>query len=178
MKNFFLGSLFTLAVLAGVGYLLVRSGRIPANADATPSRLEAWAAGTSLEATLAREAPSGPNPLQPSAANLSQGLNVFATNCAICHGSAKGDAAASPIARGLYQKPPQFASEGVEDDAEGLTFWKVRHGIRLTAMPSFAGTLSDRQIWAVALFLKHMDKLPPTVHADWEKVRNWPPATH
>ena len=82
--------------------------------------------------------------------------------------------AASPIARGLYQKPPQFATEGGEDDPEGTSFWKIQHGIRLTGMPSFRGALSDRQIWTIATFLKHMDKLPPSVQPAWTSVRNWP----
>jgi mono/diheme cytochrome c family protein len=95
----------------------------------------------------------------------------------VCHGSAKGDAAASPIAKGLYQKPPQFATEGVEDDPEGVSFWKIKHGIRLTGMPSFAGALSDNEIWTIALFLKHMDHLPPAVQSAWQKVQNWPIAS-
>ena len=79
----------------------------------------------------------------------------------------------------MYQKPPQFASEGVEDDPEGKSFWKIQHGIRLTGMPSFVSTLNDRQIWTIALFLKHMDKLPPAIEQEWKQVRNWPvaPAT-
>jgi mono/diheme cytochrome c family protein len=174
MKGFFLGILVTLALGLLGAYLFVRGGYLPANADAAPGKLETWAASTSLDATLAREAPAGPNPVALTDANLDAGMRLFATNCAVCHGSAAGDAGASPIAKGLYQKPPQFATEGVEDDAEGLTFWKVRHGIRLTGMPSFHDTLSDQQIWTIALFLKHMDKLPPAVEHDWKLVRNWP----
>jgi mono/diheme cytochrome c family protein len=174
MKGFFLGIVVTLALGLLGAYLFVRGGYLPANADAAPGKLETWAAKTSLDATLAHQAPAGPNPVALTDANLEAGLQVFATNCAGCHGSAAGDTAASPIAKGLYQKPPQFASEGVEDDTEGLTFWKVRHGIRLTSMPSFHETLSDRQIWEVALFLKHMDKLPPKVERDWKLVHNWP----
>jgi len=75
---------------------------------------------------------------------------------------------------GLYQKPPQLATNGVEDDPEGYSFWKIKHGIRLTGMPSFGYTLSDQQIWTLALFLKHMDKLPPAVQQTWQQVRNWP----
>jgi len=37
-------------------------------------------------------------------------------------------------------------------------------------LPSFAGTLQDEQIWKIAMFLKRMDKLPPTVEAEWKKV--------
>jgi hypothetical protein len=85
------------------------------------------------------------------------------------------NASASPIAKGLYQKPPQFATHGVEDDPEGVSFWRIKHGIRLTGMPSFGSSLSDEQIWTLALFLKHMDKLPPAVQQAWQQVQNWPP---
>lgn len=34
------------------------------------------------------------------------GVHLFAQNCAVCHGDSKGLPAASPIAKGLYQKPP------------------------------------------------------------------------
>ena len=174
MKNFLLGILATLAVGALLALVLVSSGRIPANADAAPGMLETWAASSSLDATLAREAPTTRDPVAPTDENLRAGIALFATNCAVCHGASRGDEAASPIARGLYQKPPQFASEGVEDDPEGHSFWKIQHGIRLTGMPSFRATLTDRQIWTIATFLKHMDKLPATVQPAWTAVRNWP----
>jgi hypothetical protein len=67
-----------------------------------------------------------------------------------------------------------LATDGVEDDPEGTSFWKIKHGIRLTGMPSFGYSLSDRQIWTLALFLKHMDKLPPAVQQTWRQVQNWP----
>jgi hypothetical protein len=77
--------------------------------------------------------------------------------------------------RCLYQKPPQFATHGVEDDPDGVSFWKIKHGIRLTGMPSFGDSLSDQQIWTLAIFLKHMDKLPPAVQQAWQQVQNWRP---
>lgn len=174
LKGVVLGVTLTLAVVLIGAYFLVRSGLIPANADAKPGRLEIWIARTSLDATLRRDAPQGPNPIALTEQNLRDGVQLFARNCAVCHGSAKGAASASPIAKGLYQKPPQLATDGVEDDPEGVSFWKIKHGIRLTGMPSFGYSLSDRQIWTLALFLKHMDKLPPAVQQTWEQVQNWP----
>ena len=174
MKGIVIGVALTLLLALVGGYVLVRSGFVPANADAQPGALETWIADTSLAATLRREAPKDQNPVVLADQNLSDGVDLFAQNCSVCHGSAKGADAASPIAKGLYQKPPQFATDGVEDDPEGLSFWKIKHGIRLTGMPSFAQTLNDRQIWTIALFLKHMDKLPPAVQAKWEQVQNWP----
>ncbi|MDA8110422.1 MAG: cytochrome c [Betaproteobacteria bacterium] len=177
LKGIILGAALALVVELGAGYALLRSGLIPANADAKPGPLEYWMAKTSLRATLRRDAPKGPNPVPLTDQNLLEGVRLFAQNCAVCHGSAKGAAAPSPIAKGLYQKPPQLATDGVEDDPQGYSFWKIKHGIRLTAMPSFRDTLSDRQIWTLALFLNHMDKLPPAVEQVWLSVRNWPPET-
>jgi len=174
LRDVVLGVVLTLAVALIGAYALVPSGLIPANADATPGRLETWMAHTSLDATLRRDAPKGQNPLALTEQDLLDGVHLFAQNCAVCHGSAKGAASPSPIAKGLYHKPPQLATDGVEDDPEGVSFWKIKHGIRLTGMPSFGYSLSDQQIWTLALFLKHMDKLPPALQQTWQQVRNWP----
>jgi hypothetical protein len=72
----------------------------------------------------------------------------------------------SPVANGLYSRPPQLATDRVEDDPEGFSFCKIKHGIRWTGMPSWKGTLTDQQIWTLALFLKHMDQLPPAAEQD------------
>ena len=125
-----------------------------------------------LCATLRRGAPKDQNPVALTGQNLLDVVHLFAKNCAVCHGSAKGDASASPIAKGFYPKPPQLATDGVEDDPEGESFWKIKHGIRLTGMPSFGHALSDQQIWSLALLLKHMDKLPPGAQQAWQRVRN------
>lgn len=172
LKGLVAGFLLTVAAALLAGYLLLAGGRIPANADATPGRLETWMAGTSLDATLAREAPKGANPVPVSDANLIEGINLYAQHCALCHGTAAGDSSASPAAKGLYPRPPQLATDGVEDDPEGVSFWKIQHGIRWTAMPSWGASLTDRQIWTLALFLKHMDKLPPAAQDAWQRVKN------
>ena len=171
-RGIVLGALLTIAAgLVGI-YLVVRTGIIPANADATPGWLETWAAHTSLDATLRREAPEVANPVPMTDDNLIAGIKLFAQHCAICHGTANGDASASPVAKGLYPQPPQLATDGVEDDPEGVTFWKVEHGIRWTGMPSWKGALTDQRIWTLALFLKHMDKLPPAAQQAWRNVEN------
>jgi mono/diheme cytochrome c family protein len=138
--------------------------------DGQPLPFETWAAHASLSATLAREAPKGANPVPLSDANLIAGIGLYAKHCAICHGTSKGDTSMTALAKGLYTQPPQLATDGVEDDPEGYTFWTVKHGIRWTAMPSWTGTLNDQQIWTLALFLKHMNELPPAAAQAWQQV--------
>ncbi|NNN04894.1 MAG: c-type cytochrome [Elusimicrobia bacterium] len=168
MKNFFVG-IAAAGVAALIGaYFFVIFGLMPANADANPSALERWAAHKSLHATIARQAPKGPNPVALSDENMTAGVKLYAANCAVCHGAA--DHEASNVALGLYQKPPQLAKDDVTDDPEGATYWKVYHGIRMTGMPSFAKTLSETQIWQLALFLKHMKELSPAVQKAWQAV--------
>jgi mono/diheme cytochrome c family protein len=162
----------TILAAAGGGYAVLRAGLIPANADAKPGWFETWAAGASLDATLAREAPKGANPVPLTDANLVAGIDLYGQHCAICHGTAKGEASATAIAKGEYPAPPQLATNGVEDDPEGYSFWIIAHGIRWTGMPSWRGTLNDEQIWTLALFLKHMDKLPPAAQQAWQNIRN------
>jgi len=166
--SFLGGIIFTLVVLAGVGYFAVRAGIVPANADSKPAVLESWIANTALDATLERETKGLKNPIQPTDENLITGVRLYAENCAICHGAS--DAKPSNPAQGFYIEAPQLAKDGVEEDPEAASFWKVKHGIRFTAMPSFTTTLQDEEIWKITMFLKQMDKLPPTVDAEWKKV--------
>ena len=172
LKGFVAGIVAAIIVALVGGYIILRSGLIPANADAKPGRLETWAAGTSLRATLSRDAPQGPNPVATSDDNLIAGVELYGQHCAICHGTAKGDASASPVAKGEYPRPPQLATDGVEDDPEGVSVWKITHGIRWTGMPAWKSSLSDQQIWTLALFLKHMNKLPPAAERAWAQVKN------
>jgi thiosulfate dehydrogenase len=168
IRGLAIGIIATLAVLLALGYAAVRLGAIPANADSKPPAIERWVARTSLHAALGREAPRTPNPLALTDDNLVAGIKLYGANCAVCHGTADGTA--SNVAKGLYQHPPQLASDGVEDDPDGVTYWKIYHGIRLTGMPSFGHALDDRQIWQLTLFLKHMDALPPGPQRAWKAL--------
>jgi thiosulfate dehydrogenase len=171
-KGFVVGILLSIVVAAAIVYAVVATGTIPASTRAGPVWGERWVAGTSLRAVLAKDAPKGPNPVPLNDANLIAGVELYGQHCAICHGTAKGDASATPIAKGEYPAPPQLATDGVEDDPQGWTFWKIQNGIRWSGMPGWTGTLSDQQMWTLALFLKHMDKLPPAAEQAWQQVRN------
>jgi len=171
-RGFALGILTVIMGGAIFAYIVVRTGAIPANADSRPLWLESWAAGSSLDAVLARDAPRSPNPIPLTPENLIVGIKLYGEHCAFCHGTSRGVSSATPVAKGLYPNPPQLASDGVEDDPEGYTFWKIRHGIRWTGMPSWKSALTDQQIWTLALFLKHMNKLPAAAEAEWQRVQN------
>ncbi len=164
-KGFVLGFVAAIAILIAAGYFFVTSGALPAGQDSKTSKLEKWAAKRSLQATMRREARALTSPLPPTDDNLTAGIALYRTHCQVCHGGSEGEV--SLIARGLTPNPPQLAKHGVEDDPEGVIYWKVAHGIRFTGMPAFGGTLSDREMWQITLFAKHMNSLPSGARSAW-----------
>ena len=171
-KGFVLGLVTAIVLAIAGGYFFVTRGMLPAGQDVKPGALEKWAAKASLRATLKREAKGLAPTLAPTDDNLAAGVALYAVHCQVCHGGP--EAAPSAIARGLSPVAPQLAEHGVEDDPEGTTYWKIAHGIRFTGMPAFRPTLADRELWQIALFLKHMDKLPPGVRQAWAAARKAP----
>ncbi|MGZ4810771.1 MAG: c-type cytochrome [Thermoanaerobaculia bacterium] len=165
-KGFVLGLIVALAVAIAGGYVFVKVGALPAGQDSKPGKLETWAAKASLSATIKRQTSGLTSPLQPTESTLTAGANLYVAHCQVCHGGP--DAKASSIAKGLTPDAPQLAKDGVEDDPESVTYWKIAHGIRFTGMPGFHESLSESEMWQIALFVKHMDALPPGSRTAWE----------
>jgi thiosulfate dehydrogenase len=170
----FTTAIATFLLLLILGYAAVIGGAIPANADAKPPLVERWIAQQSLHAAMNRGIQGLSDPLPADDSTLTRGVRLYGTHCAVCHGTSDG--AASSIAKGLYQRPPQFAKDDVTDDSVVVTYWKITHGIRLTGMPSYAGTLTSEQRWAIATFLRHQGELPAHADEAWKALPS--AATH
>lgn len=165
-KGFALGFAAAIAMLIVAVFVAVTSGALPAGQDSKAGSLETWAAKTSLRATMRREARDLRSPLPPSDENLAAGATLYVSHCEVCHGGPGGGT--SSIANGLTPRAPQLAKHGVEDDPEGVIYWKIAHGIRFTGMPGFGAALSADAMWQIALFAKHMDSLPPAARNAWQ----------
>lgn len=164
-RGFFLGVVVSIAAAIAGAYFCVTSGALPAGQDVKPGALERWAAKKSLRATIAREARGLKSPLPSTDDNLAAGIALYVAHCQICHGGPAG--APSAVARGLTPDAPQLAKHGVEDDPEGMIYWKIAHGIRFTGMPAFRQSLSDREMWQITLFARRMNALPPGARQAW-----------
>jgi mono/diheme cytochrome c family protein len=168
VRGFLNGVVFTLAFLLAAGFAAVQLGLVPAHADSKPNALEKWIARRSLHAALDRETKDLQSTVPLDDATLTGGARLYVANCAVCHGASDGKP--SKLAQGFYIEAPMLATDGVEDDPVAVSFWKIKHGIRYTAMPAFGATLSDDDIWKLSLFLSKMDHLPPAVDAVWKAV--------
>jgi thiosulfate dehydrogenase len=155
---FVLGILFTVAVIVGGGYLLLTSGGVPMMTRAAPLPLERTVAHLALRGSYAGAA-DRKNPLPMNDENMTAGARLYARTCAGCHGL---PGRRSRVAHAMFPEPPQLFEKDdmVTDDPEGVTYWKVTNGIRLSGMPAFDQILSDSERWQLSMLLAHADKLP------------------
>jgi thiosulfate dehydrogenase len=164
IRWFVIGIATTLVVLIVGGYVFVRAGGVPIATTSHPLPLEERVARTAILASTGNAAEQK-NPLAPDDTSMLGGLSVFKQNCAICH-SIPGKPR-SAISQGMFPSPPQFfeKKDMVVNVPEGVTYWEVTHGIRLSGMPGFGKTLSDIERWQVTTLLAHVDKLSPEIQA-------------
>jgi mono/diheme cytochrome c family protein len=161
VKAFIVGLILGLILIPAGVYVYFADGFAPVSTSSEPMPFEKMLAKKGLNARVDKEAPKN-SPIPADEANLAAGAQTYKDNCSVCHGLPSQPA--TPIANGMYPKPPQlFHGKGVTDDPAGETYWKVSNGIRMTGMPGFRKTLSDTQMWQVSLLLAGADKLPPNV---------------
>ena len=159
--RFLLGLILGLIAAPVAAILYLVSGYAPIAVTDHPFPLEQYITGAALERGIDRRAPT--RQLSSFSENdLMAGAETYRRGCG-CHGL-PGEDQSLPRPK-MFPSPPQlFTPDGyVTDDPVGVTFWKIKHGIRLTAMPSFSGVLKEDQMWQVAALLATADKLPPNV---------------
>lgn len=174
MGKFIIGLIVGILLVPISFYFYCESGRAPVATSSAPMPLERFFAKTALHATLRRDAPKT-HSTRATEGELMAGATVYEHHCAFCHGLPNKPP--SDLAKGMFPKPPQLLKPGqmVTDDPAGVTYWKAKHGIRLTGMPGFIGSLSDAQLWNVSLMLANADKLPPAVRNSLEAPPPMPP---
>jgi mono/diheme cytochrome c family protein len=174
MKAWKIVLFMVIAVLAGGAIYLAVLVRHGFSARDNPSRLEAFAAqiakSLAVPATYRMK-----NPYAPTTENLREGEEHFADHCAICHANdGSGD---TLFGRGLYPKPPDMRSGDTQNKADGVLYYTIENGVRLSGMPAFGpkelGT-SDAETWKLVLFIRH---LPQITSKELEEMKKLNPKT-
>ena len=161
--KFVAGFVLGLILIPLAGYLYFTGGSAPVATTDSDMPFENFFAHKALDARIAKDMPKTV-PIQPSETNYAAGADLYKQNCAVCHGVPLTPKTA--IAAGMYPHPPLlFEGKGVTDDEPGESYWKIFNGIRLSGMPGFSKSLSETQMWQIALLVANADKLPPSAKA-------------
>ena len=150
--------LLTILVLLVIGAGLVFSGSIDVGADTPHSRLAQWLLSTARARSVASAARGIESVDLEDPALIAMGAAHYVEMCTQCH-LAPG-MKDSETRTGLNPQPPDLTQgTGRMKDAE--LFWIVKHGIRMTGMPAWGLTHSDRMIWAMVAFVKKLPTMTP-----------------
>lgn len=161
--KFIFGVIVGVLIIPVAVYSYFRFGYAPVATAGSPIPFERRLAHMGLNARIEKEAPKNA-PFQPTDEDMKNGANLYRDHCAMCHGGV--DTPKTATAKGMFPKPPQLLQgKGVTDDPAGETYWKVSNGIRLTGMPAYKDSLTDKEMWQISLLLAGADKLPPDVQA-------------
>jgi thiosulfate dehydrogenase len=161
--KFIVGLIIGLLVVPFGLYVYLTGGSAPVATTDSSMPFENYLAHKALNGRIKLEMPKTV-PIQPTEANYLAGAELYKQHCAVCHGLPLTPRTA--IAAGMFPKPPLLMEgKGVTDDEPGESYWKIANGIRLSGMPGFSKSLSETQMWQIALVVANANKLPPSVKA-------------
>ena len=149
--------LLALMVFIAVGVagivVFIYSGTYDVSALAPDNAIVKWVAQTTSERSVGARLdgiviPAGVD----TDASLQTGAQLFGQNCVVCHGGPGLKPTA--IAQGLNPSPPHdFFTPGRSPWMQEM-FRFIKYGVKMTAMPGFGATYTDKDIWSIAAFLR------------------------
>lgn len=97
------------------------------------------------------------NPYKATKENIAEGKDSFTSYCMVCHGL-DGQNTGVPFAATVSPPIPSLASPQVQQYSDGQLKWIIKNGIWPSGMPPSDGDFSDREIWEMVLYIRHLPR--------------------
>ena len=148
-----------LALLAAL--LFIKSGAFDVGAAKRHTKFTQWLTHETMVHSVRRHAKGIEPPARTTAAELVAGFCSYETHCVACHGAAA--VAREQWVSGMEPQPP-YLLDVTERFTPSELFWTVRNGIKMTGMPAWGQSMSDREMWNVVGWLEASRRLPPQAY--------------
>ena len=142
-------------VLIGVLALAIYAGIYDIGADEPHSQPVFWLMQMMRDQSIAAHATDAVPADLSNPKRIASGAVQYEEMCSTCH-LAPG-MKRTEISWGLYPRAPELRRGSRLTPAE--QFWVVKHGIKLTGMPSWGVTHDDELLWDIVAFLRKMPAL-------------------
>lgn len=142
----------------GAGLGLIYSGIINVAATNPHSALVDWVLSTASDNSIRYHAKKIKAPSVYSQKMALAGFRHYRKMCVDCH-LAPG-IKSSEIIKGLMPEPPKL-QEAAEEWSPTELFWVIKNGIKMTGMPAWGPTHSDKKLWEIVAFVKKLPKMTP-----------------
>jgi len=143
-----------IVVLIGAFLIFIYSGTYNISAMVPHYGVTRWVLSTVMDNSVVHHAKDIKAPNLNDSTMIQAGFNHYRRMCAGCHGAPGRDQ--GEMAKSLYPRPPLLV-RAVKDWNAPELFWIVKNGIKMTGMPAFGRTHTDKDIWDITAFL---EKLP------------------
>ena len=121
---------------------------------APPSHAEA-AIATWTKHTLTVRGKGDKNPITATPEKIEDGKRTFGFYCVVCHGR-DGQNTGVPFANSIEPPIPSLASPEIQGYSDGQLKWIIENGISPSGMPASRNILSDDDMWAIVVYLRHL----------------------
>lgn len=122
-----------------------------------PLPLEKTVANMAKDVVIPIEARNAQNPVPASDEAVKEGQQIYAQNCALCHGvDGRGY---TVLGRHMFPPAMDLNSPHVQHWTDADLFWIVQNGISLTGMPSWSSSISETDTWKIAQFIHALPRL-------------------
>jgi len=149
---------FVIIAILGIstGFALIYSGVINIAATNPHSALTDWVLSTASDNSIRYHAKDIEAPAVDDQTMVTRGFHHYREMCVSCH-LAPG-IKSSEISKGLMPDPPTL-QESAEEWSPAELFWVIKNGIKMTGMPAWGPTHSDKKIWDIVAFVKKLPKM-------------------
>ena len=164
-----IGAAIAIAVIVPLGaFAFIKSGIYNVAASKPHTTITEWVTHEAMIHSVRSHAKGIEAPANVTAAQVKSGFCTYDTHCVACHGAS--GVARRQWAGGFEPQPPYLIDAGSRWKPREL-FWIAKNGIKMTGMPSWRDSLSDRQIWEVVAWLEASRQLPPATYLRWRSER-------
>ena len=135
------------------GLALIYSGVINVAASNPHSALTEWVLSTASDHSIRYHAKDIKAPSVDDRVMVLAGFHHYQEMCVGCH-LAPG-IESSEIRKGLMPTPPKL-QETAKEWTPAELFWVIKNGVKMTGMPAWGATHSDKKIWDIVAFVKQL----------------------
>jgi mono/diheme cytochrome c family protein len=169
LHHLLIGIAIGIAVVVPIGvFAFVKSGIYDVGAAKRHTKFTQWLTHETMIHSVRRHAEGIEPPPRTAAVELVSGYCSYETHCVACHGAAA--VARQQWVNGLEPQPP-YLLDVTQTFTPGQLFWIVKQGIKMTGMPAWGQSMSDREIWSVVAWLEPSHRMPPQTYARWRSER-------
>ena len=160
-----LGAVVAIVLFLPLGVLaFVKSGIYNVGASRRHTTFTEWITHETMIHSVRRHAAGISPPVWTNGQQLLAGYCAYETHCVACHGAAA--VAREQWVNGLEPQPP-YLLDASHDFTPSQLFWIAKNGIKMTGMPAWGESMSDRQIWNVVAWIEASKDLPPQTYLHW-----------